>query len=174
MYLIYNQPTLLSLNRHSHYVRCRTAPYGNVRCRSNRTHVKIQRHSHYVRHRTSPFWCFRRFGDVLDFSGIFAVRCRTVPYGNGRCWRFVANGGIQYDHVLIIIFISSSGTASAWNIAALYHGMHGAWWGSMGQLCKFWDPFHKFGTGPCRNFKFGTQIGLDHGMQVSKQASWFY
>ena len=31
---------------------------------------------------------------------------------------------------------------------------------AQGQLLKFWDPLHKFGTGKARNFKFGIQIDL--------------
>ena len=38
--------------------------------------------------------------------------------------------------------------------------------GSRCQNCKFWNPFHTFGTGVVRNFKFGTRVdfGMSHLM----------
>jgi len=42
----------------------------------------------------------------------------------------------------------------------------GVCWDFRGTICKFWTPFHKFGTGTPKNFKFGTQIdlGMSHLM----------
>jgi len=47
----------------------------------------------------------RRFDVSADFETYSISAAFTLPYGNALCCRFVANGGVEYDHVLIIIFI---------------------------------------------------------------------
>jgi len=61
----------------------------------------------------TTYGTIRRRFDVSADLETCSISAAFLPYGNVRCCRFVANGGVQYDHVLIFIRSSSRPTASA-------------------------------------------------------------